>query len=127
MHVIIVRHAKAHPGSPDELRQLTASGRQAANLLGEVLAERRPEAIISSPLRRAVETAEAIAAACGLDPVVDARLSPGATLEGLRAAVDGRGEIVITVGHQPDCSQIVLELTGREVSFPTAGYAEVEL
>ena len=31
----------------------------------------------------------------------------------MRAAVAGRGETVVAVGHQPDCSEIVLELTGR--------------
>jgi phosphohistidine phosphatase SixA len=58
---------------------------------------------------------------------VDERLAPGATAEGLRAAVDSRGETVVTVGHQPDCGEIVLELTGREVRFEPAGVHEVEL
>jgi phosphohistidine phosphatase SixA len=125
--VILVRHAKAASGQPDELRPLTASGRQAARLLGELLAERRPDAIVSSPLLRARETAAALAAAAGLEATVDERLAPGATGESLRAAVAGLGETVVAVGHQPDCSEIVLELTGRDVSFPTAGFAEFEL
>jgi phosphohistidine phosphatase SixA len=127
MQVILVRHAKATPGKPDELRPLTQSGRLAATMLGELLAERRPDAVVTSPLRRALETAEAIATAAGLEPVVDERLAPGATVERLRAAVAGRGERVVAVGHQPDCSEIVLALTGREIAFPTAGFAEVEL
>ena len=60
-------------------------------------------------------------------PSIDERLAPGATAESVRAAVEGRGETVVTVGHEPDCSEIVYALTGREVSFPTAGFAEVEL
>jgi phosphohistidine phosphatase len=96
-------------------------------MLGDLLAERHPDAVVSSPLRRAIETAEAIAEAAGLEPFVDSRLAPGATLDGLREAVAGRGEVVVAVGHQPDCSEIVLLLTGRDVSFPTAGFAEVEL
>jgi phosphohistidine phosphatase len=127
VQLILVRHAKAAPGKPDALRPLTSSGRHAATMLGDLLAERRPDAVVSSPLRRALETAEAIALAAGLEPVVDDRLAPGATLEGVRAAAAGRGETVVAVGHQPDCSEIVLALTGREVAFPTAGFAEVEL
>jgi len=127
MHLILVRHAKAAPGKPDALRPLTSSGRHAATMLGDLLAERRPDAVLSSPLLRALETAAAIAAAARLEPLVDERLAPGATLEGVRAAVVGRGETVIAVGHQPDCSEIVLALTGQEIAFPTAGFAEVEL
>ncbi len=127
MLVILVRHAQAAAGQPDELRPLTASGREAARMLGELLAERSPEAVVSSPLRRARETAEALAAAAGVEARVDERLAPGATGEDLRAAVAGLGETVVAVGHQPDCSEIVLELTGREVSFPTAGFTEFEL
>jgi phosphohistidine phosphatase len=127
VRVIIVRHAKAAPGRHDETRLLTQAGHEAARLLGELLAERHPDAVVSSPLLRARETAQAIAAAAGLEAVVDERLAPGATAAGLRGAVAGRGETVIAVGHQPDCSEIVLALAGREVQFPTAGFAEIEL
>ncbi len=41
--------------------------------------------------------------------------------------VEGRGDTVIVVGHQPDCGEIAFALTGRELSFPTAGFAELEL
>ncbi len=127
MLVILVRHAKAAPGEPDELRPLTPSGREAARLLGLLLAERKPDAVVSSPLLRARETAEAIAAAADLEPLVNEGLAPGATVATLRASVAGLGDTVIAVGHQPDCSEIVLALTGREASFPTAGFAELDL
>jgi phosphohistidine phosphatase SixA len=127
VRVILVRHAKADPGRPDELRPLTPAGREAARLLGLLLAEREPNAVVSSPLKRAVETAEALADAAGLEVAVDERLAPGATVDDLRAAVAGRGETVIAVGHQPDCGEIALAVTGRELSFPTAGFAELDL
>jgi phosphohistidine phosphatase len=127
VRVIIVRHAAARPGDPDELRELSDEGREAAALLGDLLAEREPDAVVSSPLVRARETAAVIAAASGLDAAVDEGLRPGATLDSLRAAVSGRGETVVAVGHQPDCSEILLGLTGEHRSFPTAGFAEVEL
>ncbi len=127
MLLILVRHAEAEPGKPDELRPLTPSGHEAARLLGELLAERRPDAVVSSPLLRARLTAEAIAAAAGTEATVDQGLAPGATVASLRAALADRGERVVAVGHQPDLSEIFLELTGEERSFPTAGYAENEL
>ncbi len=127
MRVILVRHADAVPGDPDELRPLTESGREASRLLGDLLAERDPDAVVSSPLLRARETAAALAKAAGLEVVVDEGLAPGATAETLRKAVAGRGENVIAVGHQPDCGEIVFALSGEERSFPTAGFTEIEL
>jgi len=125
--VFLVRHAEAEPGRPDELRPLTEAGREAALLLGELLADREPDAVVSSPLVRARVTAEAIAAAAGIEAATDEGLRPGATVESLRAAIAGRGERVVAVGHQPDCSEIYLGLTGEERSFATAGFAEAEL
>jgi phosphohistidine phosphatase SixA len=127
VRVFLVRHAKAAPGEPDELRRLTSAGREAARALGEQLAAQQPTAVVSSPLLRARETADLIARACELEPTTDENLSPGATAATLRDATRDRGETVVAVGHQPDCSEIVFELTGRDVSFPTAGVAELDL
>jgi phosphohistidine phosphatase SixA len=127
VRLFIVRHAKAASGSPDASRPLTGKGRKAAAVLARELRGAKPDAVISSPLLRAVETAAQIAAAAGLDVETDERLSPGATADDLRAAVAGKGETVVTVGHQPDCSEIVFELTGREVLFSTGSFYEVEL
>jgi phosphohistidine phosphatase len=127
MRLIVVRHAEAAPGEPDELRALTPEGREAARALGERLAAEKPDAVLSSPLLRARETAEPIARAAGVEPEADARLAPGASADDIRAAVEGRGETVVVVGHQPDCGDAVYALTGRETRFPPAGTAEVEL
>jgi phosphohistidine phosphatase SixA len=127
VRVFLVRHAEAAPGDPDELRPLTTAGRDAARALGERLAEREPTAVVSSPLLRARETADLIARACRLDASADDNLAPGATADTLREAARDRGEAVVAVGHQPDCSEIVFELTGRELTFPPAGVAELDL
>ena len=127
MRVFLVRHAEAAPGEPDELRRLTTAGRDAARALAEQLVSERPTAVVSSPLLRARETAEVIARACKLEATADERLAPGATSETLRDAAADGGETVVAVGHQPDCSEIVFALTGREISFPPAGVAELEL
>jgi phosphohistidine phosphatase len=127
VRLFVVRHAEAAPGEPDARRPLTKAGRRTAKALGERLADASVDAVISSPLLRARETAEAIATAAGRLAETDDRLAPGATAESLRSAVEGRGEVVVAVGHQPDCGEIVLALAGYQPAFPPGGVAEVEL
>ena len=127
MRLFVVRHAEAAPGDPDELRPLTDAGRAAARALGDRLAEHELDAVLSSPLLRARETADAIARAAGLVAEPDERLAPGADADSVREAVAGRGDTVVTVGHEPDCSEIVLALTGERVSFEPGAVHEVEL
>ncbi len=128
MRLVIVRHAEAGPGTPDELRTLTPAGREQARELGRRLREEglAPDAVLSSPLLRARETAVVLALGT---PEVDERLAPGASPEDIRDAVLGRGETtVLIVGHQPDCGQAVAAFTnGPEPPFPTCAYAIVEL
>ena len=123
--MVVVRHAEAAPGEPDDLRPLTPAGREQARALGERLPP--PDAILTSPLLRARETAALIARASGVRPEVDERLAPGATAAAVREAVEGRGETVLVVGHQPDCGQIATELGAGEQAFPPAGHCVVEL
>jgi len=125
VRLFLVRHAEAAPGDPDDLRPLTATGRDAARALGERLAP--VDAVVTSPLLRARETGELVARASHIDADADERLAPGASADGVRAAVESLGETVVAVGHQPDCSEIVLALTGREVGFAPADVVELEL
>ena len=127
MRVLIVRHAEAAPGTPDELRALTATGRQQARRLGRTLREGgfAADAVVASPLLRARETAAALALA---PPTVDERLAPGASPEDLRQAAAGRGETVVLVGHQPDCSQAVAAfIGGPEPPLAPCGHVLVAL
>ena len=127
MRLILVRHAHSDPGQPDELRPLSARGRDEARALGERLAAERPDLVLSSPLLRARETAAAIAKAAGVELRIDERLAPGAGSDDVLAAVEGAGDTVVTVGHQPDCSEIARALTGADPGFPTAGSYELEV
>jgi phosphohistidine phosphatase len=130
VRVYLVRHAEAAPGEPDELRRLTPEGRRAARDLGERLVAEglRPDALISSPLLRARETASEIGRAVGVEPETDERLGFGATAAGLRETVEGRGDTVIAIAHQPDCGRIAAELgDGAEPPFPPAGMVVLEL
>ncbi|MDA8295415.1 MAG: histidine phosphatase family protein [Actinomycetota bacterium] len=77
--IYLARHGRTGLNANGQLRGLLDPplddvGRKEAQALAEALAPLEPELVISSPLRRAVETASAIAAACGIDAEVDARL-----------------------------------------------------
>jgi len=127
MRLVLVRHAEAAPGSPDELRTLTADGHDQARELGERLRVEgiEPAAVLTSPLLRARETGAALG--FGEPEAVDA-LAPGATAEDVRDAVVGRGETVLVVGHQPDLGQIAAALgDGSEPAFPPAGAVVLDL
>jgi phosphohistidine phosphatase SixA len=127
VRVFLVRHAEAAPGEPDELRPLTEAGRAAARALGDRLAPESPDAVVTSPHLRARETGDAIARAAGLETEPDEQLGFEATAETLRAALAGKGETVVAVAHQPNCSEIVLALTGRDVSFAPGDFQELNL
>lgn len=126
----LVRHADAEPGEPDELRELSLLGREQARELGEQLREEgvSADAVLTSPLLRARQTAGELGRALGVEAEPDERLAPGATADGLRAALEGRGDNVVAIGHQPDCGRIAAELTGGpEPDFPAGGLAVLEL
>jgi phosphohistidine phosphatase len=128
MRLVLVRHANAAPGSPDELRPLTPNGRAQARELVRQLAGERPDAVLTSPLLRARETAGPIARAAGLAVEPSDLLAPGATADDVLLAVAGRGETVVVVGHNPDCERIAAEL-GADAphGFPPAGFAVIDL
>ena len=133
MRLFLVRHAEAEPGEPDELRALTARGRQQARELGARLAAEGANgaAVVTSPLLRARETAAEIGRALGTTPAPDDRLAPGATADGVCDALSDHGgaaDRVVAIGHQPDCGRIAAALTdGPEPDFPTAGVVVIDL
>ena len=130
MRLYLVRHAEAAPGDPDELRPLTSEGREQARALGARLRseDARPSVVLTSPLLRARETGTELAKALDVETEPEERLAPGASVEDVRAAVEGRGEQVVAVGHQPDCGQIAAALTGGpEPRFPAGGLVVLDL
>jgi phosphohistidine phosphatase len=129
VRVYLCRHAQAAPGEPDAARELTPVGFEQARALGERLAglPRPPRLVLTSPLIRARQTGAEIAAAVGVEARVEEALAPGANAESLAEALAGAPDPVATVGHQPDCSEIALALTGADPGFPVAGMAALEL
>jgi phosphohistidine phosphatase len=130
VRLYLVRHAEAAPCEPDELRPLTEEGREQARTLGERLRgeDASPSIVLTSPLLRARETGREVARALDVESEPDERLAPGASADDVWAAIEGRGDQVVVVGHQPDCGQIAAALTGGpEPRFPAGGLVVLEL
>lgn len=119
---LVIRHGLAEsdaPGGLDAERALTAEGMEEMERIGAGLAvlQRAPMVVLSSPYRRAMQTAERVAAAFGgldLEPVE--ALAPGAAPDAILQVVAAhcpgdRGGVAV-VGHEPDL--------GRFVSFALA-------
>ena len=74
----LIRHAQSQGNTGEDLTtgdpELTDVGWEQARRLGERLARQRIDLIFTSPLRRAIQTAEAIAAVNGLDVRVEPEL-----------------------------------------------------
>jgi phosphohistidine phosphatase len=117
-----LRHGRAEhtPGVEDAERRLTDVGeaelRAAAPLWGRL--NMRPQVILSSPLVRALQTAELLVAGLGSKhaPLIDDRLRPGAGWEELAQAMADHpaARRVLFVGHQPDLGSAVELLSGAE-------------
>jgi phosphohistidine phosphatase len=115
----LLRHAHAgDPESwdrPDELRPLSEKGRQQAERLGRLLAAAGfvPDAVLTSPLIRARETAELVADHLRVPVRIDARLATFVNLAAVDSMLDEAGGPVrpILVGHDPDFSDVLGSLT----------------
>jgi len=131
-----LRHGRAgryRGPAEDEARELTDEGiaalRAAAPLWRRL--NLRPGLVLSSPLPRAVRTAELFLEGIGADgtATIDDRLRPGATWGDLARAMTTRPEAraVLFVGHEPDLSSAVSLLTGASaVRLRQGGLACVE-
>ncbi len=124
MNLVLLRHADAEPKTTTDFeRQLTARGRQQARNAGRFLAacEARPDRIITSPLKRAVQTAEIlheeVHARNGMEP--DGRLGCGMTPETAFALLweCDQDAGVVLVGHEPDFSNLAAALIGMESAY----------
>ena len=120
VELCLVRHAHAGDSAtwegPDELRPLTEKGRRQAERLGRHLAAIGfvPDAVITSPLVRARETAEIVADLVGVPVRVDERLGEALDLATVERILDDAGSPrrPILVGHDPDFTGLLTELTG---------------
>ncbi len=118
MILYFLRHGKA--GQPratnDDARELSDKGRDALRNAAPLWRRLnlRPDLVLSSPLPRALQTAELFCEAVGGEPIADDRLRPGAGWGDLARAMAAHGDArrVMFVGHEPDLSSAIVELTG---------------
>jgi len=120
LDLILWRHAESSNGDTvaDIDRDLTDRGRQHAMRIAEWLREQRlgNVTVLSSPARRALETA----AALGMPVTVKRELGIGASAADLIGAAgwpDGNGTTVL-VAHQPSLGRLAaLLLAGKEADW----------
>jgi phosphohistidine phosphatase len=130
VRVTLIRHAEAGDDAPrDESRALTVRGRADTRRLGRALARRgvRFTLMVTSPLVRAVQTAEIVAAAVGYRgrmPANDA-LEPEAAAADVVAllATLANERSVALVAHEPILSAVAAALT-RKSRYPALRKAE---
>ncbi len=121
----LLRHGDAEPGSPDAERPLTSEGRRQGTNAGRALAALGValEACLTSPKVRAVETARRACEALAVAPVTEQRLE-GGPFDPREVAAGW--EDVLLVGHDPDFSTAVHDLTGAQVRLFKGGLAGVD-
>jgi phosphohistidine phosphatase len=121
VEVFLIRHAEAIPESAalsDPHRHLTAIGRDQARALGDRLRwhDCVPTLVWSSPLVRAIQTAELVASglACGLPVEAVPALAPGGDARSVAAQLNALpgAAIVVVVGHEPNLSALGTLLVG---------------
>jgi phosphohistidine phosphatase len=133
MELYFLRHGEADwPNwkKPDDERPLTKRGkkemREVAAFLKRVRA--RPEIIVTSPLPRASQTAEIAAERLKIKCREDKLLAPGFDRAGLEELLKKYpGKSLMVVGHEPDFTEVISELTGASLKLSKAGTALVEL
>jgi phosphohistidine phosphatase len=129
MELYLLRHAEAGDAPQDKDRQLTEHGRAQAGAAAAGIASLALgiELLLSSPLVRAVQTAEPVAKALSL-PLANAEaLTPGRTpAEALELLAASQGPVLM-VGHEPQLSGIVMAVTGGRVRMRKAMLARLEL
>lgn len=132
MRLCFVRHGIAEDlADSDFLRELTPRGRRRVARSAVVMQQLnlRPQHIYSSPRLRARQTAEIIAAALDRPVTLADEVNFGfdlADVSSLTRDLDSGGEVMF-VGHNPDMSLLVHELTGVNVAMKKGGLARVDV
>jgi phosphohistidine phosphatase len=136
MELYFLRHGIAADVGPaglgDAGRPLTKEGiaKMQAGARGMRRLGLRLDALLSSPLVRAHETAEIVARELGPELQLAERLAPGCDLGQLFALLGEyrAAERVMLVGHEPDFSSLVGALTGgSQVLMKKGGLARVDI
>lgn len=125
--IILLRHGDAEPdsGAGDSARELTGKGEAQALAAGRTLAALgiEPEVCLTSPKKRALQTAELACQSLGITPVSEAALAePDHRVEELSSG----WKSALLVGHEPMMSAETTRLTGGSVKFRKGGLAIID-
>lgn len=132
--IVIFRHAHAlsvleAKVNTDFERPISEKGKEQikksiSNLLSEGF---RPEYIVSSPFKRAVQTADIISNEinCARIEFKDF-LVPGSDLSFVCDYINSNKSNIIIVSHMPFVSDLVYVLSGDRLLFSTGGYVRLE-
>lgn len=131
--VLLVRHGHAvdeEPQLPDESRYLSKKGRKAIRELGRVLQKEgiALDAVLTSPLVRATQTAELLAERLDYVGIIEALpcLAPGIPPRIAAQEIPQRGAVVAVVGHEPGLSMLGAFLCGKP-AFPPLRKGQVSV
>ncbi len=131
----ILRHGEALPAGSagDRRRPLSPAGvrilqRLALRLAGESW---KPDRIFSSPLDRALASADILASATGSAPAIEVlgALEPGSDPEDVTEALAELGVTsghLLVVGHQPQLGRLIGRLTGQEIGLSPGTLIQVD-
>lgn len=127
MKLYLIRHAEAierNSAVREEDRWLTPAGREEFRKSARRLAKKGivPDCIVTSPLVRAVQTADIFAVAVDFEGEVrvSREAAPGLDVEGLLrlVAAVGMPHSLAIVGHEPDLGGLAGRLLGRHEALP---------
>ena len=133
MKLFLLRHGKADWPEwldSDDDRPLTDEGIREMRLVATALKRLAlaPDIILTSPLPRALRTAEITGNALGTPVEERLELKPGFERGDCDTLLVSReGADVMMVGHEPDFSGLIRSFTGGRVKLPKAGIAAIEI
>ena len=133
----LLRHAKSSwsdPACDDIDRPLNARGKRDAPEMGERLRQRgaRPSLILTSPAKRARQTARLVARAIGypiefLQREDELYLATPETIIAVLARQDASFHDVVICGHNPGLTELASQLTGIAIdNVPTCGIVAMQ-
>jgi phosphohistidine phosphatase len=126
-----LRHGDAEPHGTraDAKRRLTERGERQSDAAGRALValDASFSLWLTSPRVRALDTARIAAGHLSMKPVVHDSLSSGFQADEAHELMDGLGdgEALMLVGHEPDFSRALCDLTGARVDMKKGGIAAV--
>ena len=133
MQLYFLRHGEADwPGwtKPDDERPLTDFGKKEVGQVAKFLnrLKVRPDLIVTSPLPRALHTAEVAAEQLKAKLRQDEALEPGFGISELSTVLKRhRSKVLMLVGHEPDFSSVISAVTGGFVKMSKAGVALIDI